>query len=102
MSFFCLSIGIGISGLAQNPAAGAANVLFYFIPSIMLSGTVAFISMPDWAKNHWLCLPLTYLVRLVKGIMLAAIQQRHCYLTSAADEPGGDCHGGCGIVEILS
>ncbi|MEY2299750.1 hypothetical protein AB7K28_20520, partial [Klebsiella pneumoniae] len=29
-----------------------------------------FISMPDWAKAIGSCLPLTYFIRLVKGIML--------------------------------
>ncbi|PCO11971.1 hypothetical protein CP989_24790, partial [Enterobacter hormaechei] len=28
------------------------------------------ISMPDWAKAIGSCLPLTYFIRLVKGIML--------------------------------
>ncbi|MEH9142354.1 ABC transporter permease, partial [Klebsiella pneumoniae] len=42
-----------------------------FIPSIMLSGFISpFISMPDWAKAIGSCLPLTYFIRLVKGIML--------------------------------
>ncbi|KXO19950.1 hypothetical protein AYR65_00105 [Klebsiella pneumoniae] len=29
-----------------------------------------FLSMPDWAKAIGSCLPLTYFIRLVKGIML--------------------------------
>ncbi len=37
----------------------------------MLSGFISpFISMPDWAKAIGSCLPLTYFIRTVKGIML--------------------------------
>ncbi len=37
----------------------------------MLSGFISpFISMPDWAKAIGSCLPLTYFIRPVKGIML--------------------------------
>ncbi|HBX6116640.1 TPA: ABC transporter permease, partial [Klebsiella pneumoniae] len=69
--FLCLSIGIGISGLAQNQLQALQMSSFYFIPSLMLSGFVSpFISMPDWAKAIGSCLPLTYFIRLVKGIML--------------------------------
>ncbi len=70
----CLSLSVDwyrYFWLSTKPAAGAANVLFYFIPSIMLSGFISpFISMPDWAKAIGSCLPLTYFIRLVKGIML--------------------------------
>ncbi|MCY0627390.1 ABC transporter permease [Klebsiella pneumoniae] len=70
----CLSLSVNwyrYFWLSTKPAAGAANVLFYFIPSIMLSGFISpFISMPDWAKAIGSCLPLTYFIRLVKGIML--------------------------------
>ncbi len=66
--FLCLSIGIGISGLAQNQLQALQMSSFYFIPSIMLSGFISpFISMPDWAKAIGSCLPLTYFIRLVKG-----------------------------------
>ncbi|HII0435094.1 TPA: ABC transporter permease [Klebsiella pneumoniae] len=69
--FLCLSIGIGISGLAQNQLQALQMSSFYFIPTIMLSGFISpFISMPDWAKAIGSCLPLTYFIRLVKGIML--------------------------------
>ncbi len=57
--------------LAQNQLQALQMSSFYFIPSLMLSGFVSpFISMPDWAKAIGSCLPLTYFIRLVKGIML--------------------------------
>ncbi|MFQ1223575.1 ABC transporter permease, partial [Klebsiella pneumoniae] len=56
---------------AQNQLQALQMSSFYFIPSIMLSGFISpFISMPDWAKAIGSCLPLTYFIRLVKGIML--------------------------------
>lgn len=69
--FLCLSIGISISSVAQNQLQALQMSSFYFIPSIMLSGFVSpFISMPAWAQAIGSCLPLTYFIRLMKGIML--------------------------------
>ncbi|RQM37260.1 ABC transporter permease [Erwinia psidii] len=69
--FLCLSIGITISSLAQNQLQALQMSSFYFIPSVMLSGFISpFISMPVWAQAIGSCLPLTYFIRLVKGIML--------------------------------
>ncbi|MFC0141908.1 ABC transporter permease [Erwinia mallotivora] len=69
--FICLSIGITISSLAQNQLQALQMSSFYFIPSVMLSGFISpFISMPIWAQAIGSCLPLTYFIRLVKGIML--------------------------------
>ncbi|MGD8108596.1 ABC transporter permease [Pantoea sp. FN0302] len=69
--FLCLSIGITISSLAQNQLQALQMSSFYFIPSVMLSGFISpFISMPFWAQWIGSCLPLTYFIRLTKGIML--------------------------------
>ncbi|URQ60723.1 ABC transporter permease [Pantoea alhagi] len=69
--FLCLSIGITISSLAQNQLQALQMSSFYFIPSVMLSGFISpFISMPLWAQWIGSCLPLTYFIRLTKGIML--------------------------------
>lgn len=69
--FLCLSIGITISSVAQNQLQALQMSSFYFIPSVMLSGFISpFISMPVWAKVIGSCLPLTYFIRLIKGIML--------------------------------
>jgi len=68
--FLCLSIGTGISSVAQNQLQALQMSSFYFIPSIMLSGFISpFISMPSWAQAIGSCLPLTYFIRLIKGIM---------------------------------
>ena len=69
--FLCLSIGISISSVAQNQLQALQMSSFYFIPSVMLSGFISpFISMPAWAQWIGSCLPLTYFIRLIKGIML--------------------------------
>jgi len=69
--FLCLSIGISISSVAKNQLQALQMSSFYFIPSLMLSGFVSpFISMPVWAQAIGSCLPLTYFIRLIKGIML--------------------------------
>ncbi|HKS32402.1 MAG TPA: ABC transporter permease [Enterobacteriaceae bacterium] len=69
--FLCLAIGIGISSIAQNQLQALQMSSFYFIPSIMLSGFVSpFVGMPGWAQVIGSCLPLTWFIRLVKGIML--------------------------------
>lgn len=69
--FLCLSIGISISSVAQNQLQALQISSFYFIPSVMLSGFISpFISMPIWAQWIGSCLPLTYFIRLLKGIML--------------------------------
>ncbi|WP_034919584.1 MULTISPECIES: ABC transporter permease [Erwinia] len=69
--FLCLSIGISISSVAQNQLQALQMSSFYFIPSVMLSGFISpFISMPAWAQIIGSCLPLTYFIRLIKGVML--------------------------------
>ncbi len=69
--FLCLAIGISISGMAKSQLQALQMSSFYFIPSVMLSGFISpFISMPVWAQVIGSCLPLTYFIRLVKGVML--------------------------------
>jgi len=69
--FLCLSIGISISSLAQNQLQALQMSSFYFIPSVMLSGFISpFISMPTQARIIGSCLPLTYFIRLIKGLIL--------------------------------
>ena len=44
---------------------------FYFLPNILLSGFMfPFRGMPDWAQAIGSVLPLTYFMRLVRGILL--------------------------------
>jgi len=66
-----LTIGITISSLAQNMLQALQLTIFYFLPSILLSGFMfPFSGMPTWAQHIGQLLPLTYFNRLIRGIVL--------------------------------
>ena len=66
-----LTIGITISSLAQNMLQALQLTIFYFLPSILLSGFMfPFYGMPTWAQYIGQMLPLTYFNRLIRGIIL--------------------------------
>lgn len=66
-----LTIGITISSLAQNMLQALQLTIFYFLPSILLSGFMfPFYGMPVWAQHIGEMLPLTYFNRLIRGIIL--------------------------------
>lgn len=66
-----LTIGITISSLAQNMLQALQLTIFYFLPSILLSGFMfPFSGMPTWAQHIGEILPLTYFNRLIRGIVL--------------------------------
>lgn len=66
-----LTIGITISSLAQNMLQALQLTIFYFLPSILLSGFMfPFSGMPIWAQHIGQILPLTYFNRLIRGIIL--------------------------------
>jgi ABC-2 type transport system permease protein len=45
--------------------------IFFFLPNIMLSGFMfPFEGMPKWAQAIGNLLPLTYFLRLIRGILL--------------------------------
>jgi len=45
--------------------------IFFFLPNIMLSGFMfPFKGMPGWAQAIGNLLPLTYFLRLIRGILL--------------------------------
>jgi ABC-2 type transport system permease protein len=44
---------------------------FYQLPSMFLSGYVfSFYGMPTWAQTIGACLPMTYFMRITRGILL--------------------------------
>jgi ABC-2 type transport system permease protein len=66
-----LSVGITFSSLAQNQLQAMQLTFFYFLPSILLSGFMfPFRGMPQWAQAIGSCVPATYFMRLVRGILL--------------------------------
>jgi ABC-2 type transport system permease protein len=66
-----LSVGFTFSTLAQNQAQAMQMTMFYFLPSILLSGFMfPFRGMPFWAQWIGEALPITHFLRVVRGIML--------------------------------
>jgi ABC-2 type transport system permease protein len=66
-----LTVGITFSSLAQNQLQAMQLTLFYFLPSILLSGFMfPFRGMPRWAQILGEFVPATYFMRAVRGILL--------------------------------
>ena len=69
-----LAVGITISTLAQTQLEASQMSLFFFLPSMLLSGfAFPFKGMPQWAQWIGNLLPLTHFVNIVRGIMLKGI-----------------------------
>ena len=66
-----LSVGISLSVFATNQLQSMQLAFFYFLPSVLLTGYMfPFRGMPEWAQAIGSVLPLTYFLRLIRGIML--------------------------------
>ncbi len=66
-----LSLGFTISTLAQSQLQAMQMTIFFFLPSILLSGFMfPFRGMPAWAQWIGELLPLTHFLRIVRGVML--------------------------------
>jgi ABC-2 type transport system permease protein len=66
-----LSVGVAFSSAAQNQMQAVQMTMFFFLPSIMLSGFMfPFRGMPQWAQWVGSILPLTHFLRIARGIML--------------------------------
>jgi ABC-2 type transport system permease protein len=66
-----LSMGITFSTIAQNQRQAMQMGMFFFLPSILLSGFMfPFRGMPHWAQSVGEILPLTHFLRVVRGILL--------------------------------
>lgn len=66
-----LAVGLLFSTLAKNQVQGMQMAFFYLLPSILLSGYIfPFAGMPGWAHFIGSLLPLTYFIRIIRGIML--------------------------------
>lgn len=66
-----LAMGITFSTLATNQLQASQSALFFFLPSILLSGFMfPFRGMPDWAQWIGNLLPLTHFLVIVRGILL--------------------------------
>ncbi|MEC5384800.1 ABC transporter permease [Uliginosibacterium sp. H3] len=66
-----LTLGITMSSIARNQTQAMQMTMFYFLPSILLSGFMfPFRGMPQWAQVIGEVLPLTHFLRLIRGVML--------------------------------
>lgn len=66
-----LAIGFTFSTVAKNQLQAMQMTMFFFLPSILLSGFVfPFLGMPYWAQFFGSMLPMTYFLRIIRGIML--------------------------------
>jgi ABC-2 type transport system permease protein len=66
-----LAVGFTFSTLARNQMQAMQMAMFFFLPSMLLSGFLfPFRGMPQWAQVLGELLPLTHFLRMVRGIML--------------------------------
>ncbi|MGV8074147.1 MAG: ABC transporter permease [Syntrophobacteraceae bacterium] len=66
-----LAMGITFSTLAGNQLQAIQMSVFFFLPSLLLSGFMfPFRGMPGWAQALGETLPITHFLRIVRGILL--------------------------------
>lgn len=66
-----LAVGFTFSTLARNQLQAVQMTMFFFLPSILLSGFMfPFRGMPQWAQWFGEVLPLTHFLRITRGILL--------------------------------
>ncbi len=66
-----LAVGMTFSSLARNQLQAVQMAVFFFLPSMLLSGFMfPFRGMPGWAQAIGNVLPLTHYLPVVRGILL--------------------------------
>jgi ABC-2 type transport system permease protein len=66
-----LAVGITFSTLAKNQLQAVQMSLFFFLPSLLLSGLMfPFKGMPNWAQTIGEVLPLTHFLRVIRGVLI--------------------------------
>ena len=66
-----LALGFLISTVARSQLQAMQMSLFYMLPSILLSGFMfPFRGMPDWAQALGQIIPVTHVLRVVRGALL--------------------------------
>ena len=69
-----LSLGFLVSTVARNQLQAMQMSFFYFLPSILLSGFLfPFRGMPEWAQWLGSLIPVTHMLRVVRGAMLKGV-----------------------------
>lgn len=66
-----LAVGLTFSTIASNQLQAMQSAMFFFLPSILLSGFMfPFRGMPMWAQYLGDILPLTHFLVIVRGILI--------------------------------
>lgn len=66
-----LMVGMIFSTIATTPMQATQLSMFFQLPSMFLSGYIfSFYGMPKWAQMLGSCIPMTYFMRITRGIML--------------------------------
>jgi ABC-2 type transport system permease protein len=66
-----LALGFLVSTIARNQLQAMQMTFFYFLPSILLSGFLfPFRGMPTWAQWIGTAVPVTHMLRVIRGSML--------------------------------
>jgi ABC-2 type transport system permease protein len=66
-----LAVGYTFSTIAKNQTQAMQMSFFFFLPSIFLSGFMfPFRGMPGWAQALGEILPLTHILRILRGVIL--------------------------------
>lgn len=66
-----LAIGLLLSAIAKTQVQASQMAMFFFLPSMMLSGfAFSYRGMPIWAQHFAEILPLTHYLRVLRGILL--------------------------------
>jgi ABC-2 type transport system permease protein len=69
-----LSLGFLVSTVARNQLQAMQMSFFYFLPSILLSGFLfPFRGMPNWAQWLGTIVPVTHMLRVIRGAMLKGV-----------------------------
>ena len=66
-----LAVGFTFSTLATNQLQAMQLSVFFFLPSLLLSGFMfPFRGMPEWAQVIGEALPLSHFLRIIRGVLL--------------------------------
>ena len=69
-----LSLGFLVSTIARNQLQAMQMSVFYLLPSILLTGFLfPFRGMPEWAQWLGTVIPVTHMLRIVRGAMLKGV-----------------------------
>ena len=70
----CLGIGLWASTVADNQQQASQMVMFFAMPSILLSGFIFPLeAMPPWVHGISYLIPMTYFLKIVRGIILKGL-----------------------------